>query len=146
MITVKNLKKIPNIKRIFQQKKVLSLLVFIFIFEILLISHRVGFYFNNLFALNNNNEALLNVMVRGSVLQQAQEIINENKLNEYSLDEPSLTKEIYYPYNNLLQRVIEINYPVIFKKKSKFMIAGISNKIEQCRIISKKNNLILYEC
>jgi hypothetical protein len=85
-------------------------------------------------------------MVRGTVLQQTQEIINENNLNEYSLDEPSLTKEIYYPYNNLFQRVIEINYPVIFKQNSRFIIAGISSKIVQCRIINKKKNLILYEC
>ena len=135
-----------KIKRLFQQKKFLLLLILFFIFEILLISHRVGFYFNNLLGLHNNNEALLNVMVRGTVLQQTQEIINENNLNEYSLDEPSLTKEIYYPYNNLFQRVIEINYPVIFKQDSKFNIAGISSKIVQCRIISKKKNLILYEC
>jgi len=135
-----------KIKKTFQHKKVLLLLVFIFIFEILLISHRVGFYFNNLLGLNNSKETLLNVMIRGSVLQQAHEMINENNLNEYSLDEASLSTEIYYPYNNLFQRVLEINYPVIFKPNSKFIIAGISNKIEQCRIISKKNNLILYEC
>jgi len=135
-----------KIKKIFQHKKVLLLLVFIFIFEILLISHRVGFYFNNLLGLNNSNETLLNVMIRGSVLQQAHEMINENNLNEYSLDEASLSTEIYYPYNNLFQRVLEINYPVIFKPNSKFIIAGISSKIVQCRIISKKKNLILYEC
>ena len=131
---------------IINKNKIILLLILLFIFEILLISHRVGFYFDNLINFYKKNQGLENVMIKGSVLYQAHQIIIENNINDYNLDKDSIVKEIDYPFENFRQRIIEISYPKIFKENSKFVITGISSNILQCKIISKKKNIILHAC
>ena len=139
------IKNYINIK-ILNKKKIFLLLILFFVFEIFLISHRVGFYFDNLINFHKKNQGLENVMIRGSVLHQAKQMIIENEINDYNLDKNSIIKEINYPFENFFQRVVEINYPKLFNKNSKYLIAGNSNSIFNCKIIAKKKNIILYEC
>jgi hypothetical protein len=131
---------------IINSNKIILLFFLFFIFEIFLISHRVGFYFNNLINFYKKNQGLENVMIKGSVLHQVHQIISENEINNYNLDKDSLIKEIDYPFENFRQRVIEMSYPKTFKENSKFVITGNSSNILQCKIISKKKNIILHAC
>jgi hypothetical protein len=122
------------------------LFISIFLFEIALISHRVGFYFNNLFNFYKKEQGLENVMIKKSTLHQIHQTIIENEINNFSLDTVSLTNEINYPFENLFQRVVEISYPILFDTSSKFVISGSLKKIDQCKIINTKKNIILYGC
>ena len=85
-------------------------------------------------------------MIKNSSLHQIHQTIIENKISNFSLDTVSLTNEIDYPFENLFQRVVEISYPILFERSSKFVISGSLRKIDQCKIISTKKNIILYGC
>lgn len=129
-----------------KKKIVFIFFISIFLFEIILISHRVGFYFNNLFNFYKKEQGLVNVMIKNSSLHQIHQTIIENKISNFSLDTVSLTNEINYPFENLFQRVVEISYPILFERSSKFVISGSLRKIDQCKVISTKKNIILYGC
>jgi len=129
-----------------KKKIIFIFFISIFLFEIILISHRVGFYFNNLFNFYKKEQGLENVMIKKSTLHQIHQTIIENEINNFSLDTVSLTNEINYPFENLFQRVVEISYPILFDPSSKFVISGSLKKIDQCKIINKKKNIILYGC
>jgi hypothetical protein len=137
-------KKFINIA--LNKKKIIYLLFLFFIFEIFLITHRVGFYFDNLINFNKKNQGLENVMVRGSILHQTVKIITENNIVDYNLERDSIIKEIDYPFENYFQRVVEISYPKLFNKNSKNLIAGNSTNILHCKAVTKKKNIVLYEC
>ena len=85
-------------------------------------------------------------MIKKSTLHQIHQTIIENEINNFSLDTVSLTNEINYPFENLFQRVVEISYPILFDPSSKFVISGSLKKIDQCKIINTKKNIILYGC
>jgi len=134
------------VNKTFFKKILVFLLIFFFIFEILLISHRVGFYFDNFINFSKKNQGLENIIIRGSILHQTIQIITENNITDYYLEKNSIIKEIYYPFENFFQRVVEISYPKLFDQNSKYLIAGNSTDILHCKVITKKKNLVLYEC
>jgi hypothetical protein len=137
------------IKRRFFKFDLKKILIFIFtltfFFEVIIISHRVGFYSDNFFNFYKKNQGIEKVMIKGSVLHQIHEILNENNIKNYFLDKETLIKEIDYPFNNLFQRALEINYPIFFDSDSKYLITGSSYKTK-CQLINKKKNISLYEC
>lgn len=144
---ISNLKRnISKIVKLDLLKKYFFIFIIIFLFEVLLISHRIGFYFDNLVNFYKKEQGLERVMIKQSVLHQIHEVIKENNISDFALDQISLTNEINYPFENLFQRVVEISYPSIFNHNSKFIVVGHFKKKDRCKVISEKKNIILYAC
>lgn len=141
---ISNFKK--NLLKIIKLNQTIKIFFFIFLFEVILISHRVGFYFDNLINFYKQEQGLEKVMIKQSTLHQIIDVLKKNNISNFALDQISLVNEINYPYENLFQRIVEISYPSLFNPNSKFIVTGQFKKNDKCKIYSKNKNVILYVC
>jgi 3'-phosphoadenosine 5'-phosphosulfate sulfotransferase len=115
------------------------IIIFFFLLQIILISHRLSFDFKNILLINVR-EAGLKESLRNEKVFEIYNLNKKYKNNNFNLSIKLMDEKIY-------QRAVESNYPVLLTNQSQNIFFLINEKKKtNCKLIEELKYLALYSC
>jgi hypothetical protein len=115
------------------------IIIFIFLLQIILISHRLSFNFKNILLINVQ-EAGLEDSLRNERILEIYNLNKKYKNNNFNLSRKLMEEKIF-------QRAVESNYPILLTDQSEFVFFAVNEKNKlRCKLIEELKYVSLYRC